>query len=118
MLRNRSDEGGDGALHVISPAAEEAAVLDHGLKRLSRPAIARWHNVEMPGETEMGRAGTPDCDHILGRAIRFLAENETVNVEAQREQRLLKQIEHLAARRRDAWAGDERRGEINRIDHA
>ena len=115
---SRRDEGGDGALHVVGAATGENAVLDDRLERIAGPAFAGWHHVEMAGKAEMRRARAADRDHILGRAVRRLAHDPAVHLEAIGVQRRFEHVEHLAAGGRDAGAGDERLGELDGIDHA
>ena len=62
----------------------------------------------MAGKAEMRRAFAPDRDHVLGRPVGRLAHHPAVHGEAERLQRRLEHVEHLAARRSDAWAVDQR----------
>jgi len=114
----RRGEGGDGALHVVGAAPVETAIFDHRRERVAGPSFAGRHNVEMACKAEVRRTDAADRDHVLRRSVRLFAEDEAMDIETERQQRFFQQIEHLATRRRDAWAGDERRSEIDRIDHA
>jgi len=70
----------------------------------------------MAGEAEMRRAVAADRDHILGRAVGRLAHHPAMAGEAERSQRRLEHIEHLAPRRSDARHIDQRSGERDRVD--
>jgi hypothetical protein len=52
-LTDGSDEGGDGALHVIGAAADQDPILYRRLEWVDAPILARWDDVEMACEAEM-----------------------------------------------------------------
>ena len=61
----------------------------------------------MPGESEMRSAFAPDRDHVLGWAVRRLAEDPAMYGEAERLQRTLENVEDLPASGCHAWAVDQ-----------
>jgi hypothetical protein len=70
----------------------------------------------MAGKGEMRRALAAAGEQILDRPVRRLAGDEAMDLEAERPERLLEHVEHRAGRRRDAGAGDQPAGEVDRVD--
>ena len=104
--RDGGDEGGDRALHVVGAAADQPAVDDLACERVDAPAFAGRDHVEVAGEAEMRRARAADRHHVLGRPVGRLAHHPAVHGEAERRQRRLEHVEHLARCGGDAGAVD------------
>src|SRR5665213_3330961 len=90
--------------------------------RMSRSAIqtmiARGDHVEMAGKAEMGVARAAAGVQILDRSVGRAAGMEAMNLEAERRQLGLEQVEGAGGKRGDAGAGDQPGGKVDRIDCA
>ena len=64
-----ADEGGDRPLHVDRAAAIEKIALDFRDEGIGPPALARRHDVAMPGKGEMRRTLPADREQILDRPV-------------------------------------------------
>ena len=109
----RSDETGDGALHVGGAPAAKMPVDDLGAERVGVPAfgVAHRHHVGVSGETEIGR-GIAEAGVKVGDIRRaFLRENQLVTGKAELFERRLEDIQRTGVLWRHRRAADQRPGQ-------
>ena len=58
-IGHRRNHRRDGALHVDRAASVEQFTAHFGIESPARPALARWHHVQVPGKGEVAAAGWP-----------------------------------------------------------
>src|SRR6478735_10766588 len=92
--------------------------MDRPFEWVHAPAFAGGNNVEVARKAEVRRARTSDGDHIFGRPVGGIPHGPPVNFKVERRQRLLQDIENLAARGSDARAPDEARRKIDWVSVA
>ena len=78
--------------------------MDRPFEWVHAPAFAGGNDVEVARKAEVRRARAADGDHIFGRPVGGFAHDPAVNLEVERCQRLLQDVENLAARGGDARA--------------
>ncbi len=103
-LRDGSDPGGNGALHVDGTTADQGAFVDFGAERIVAPQAAdtAWDDVGVTGKTEIGRGRA-----ATGVEVFDVAEPQARAGKAERIQMALDGVHRAGVGRGDGGLGDQ-----------
>ena len=114
-VMQRSNKGGDAALHIDSAASMQQIALNLWHKRVASPAIAGRHDIDVTSKRKVLSACRTNGEQIFNRRAMcgvgiVFARNKAFDGKAQRNKHIFKRVKNRASGRCDAFASDQSLG--------